>query len=77
MKPALRTDGNTATHSAFSNRSLGMPLSGVSMISRKTLAALSDWPISSSRFFGVCAWAMVPTASVRQSTVTVLKIDLM
>ena len=49
-------------------------MSGVSMISRKIRATLSDCPISSSRFLGVCALAIAPTASVRQSTMSVLKI---
>ena len=44
-------DGKTTTHSAPSSNSRGIPLSGVSIISRKTRAAISDWLTSSLRLF--------------------------
>jgi len=42
MNSALNTEGKTATHSALARSSSGSPLSGASMISRKTCAAFSD-----------------------------------
>src|SRR5262249_20277533 len=51
MKPALTTLGNTATHSAFASRSRGIPLSGVAMISVRTLADLAAW-LAPSLVFG-------------------------
>ena len=47
------------------------------MISPKTLAAFSDWPTSSSRFAFFCALATVLTPKARQSTATVVSIDLL
>src|ERR1700752_5380643 len=43
MKPPLITDGNTATHSALFRRSVGIPLSGVPIISPRTFADFEDW----------------------------------
>src|SRR5262249_38229515 len=40
MKAPLRTSGKTTTHWLLANKSLGIPLSGVPMISLKTLAPL-------------------------------------
>jgi hypothetical protein len=37
------TFGKTATHSALANKSLGIPLSGVPMISVKTLEDFAAW----------------------------------
>src|SRR6185503_10902527 len=47
-KPAFLTDGNTTTHSALSKRSLGIPFSGIPMISFRTSA---DSLRRSSSFF--------------------------
>src|SRR4030095_4951671 len=51
MNPALMTFGNTRTHSAFSSRSRGIPLSGVPMISLNTLADFAAW-LAPSLVFG-------------------------
>jgi hypothetical protein len=47
------------------------------MISPKTFAAFSDWPTSSSKVAFVCARPTVLTAKARQSTATVVSIDLL
>src|SRR5262245_31193073 len=51
MNPAFTTRGNPTTHSAFSSKSRGIPLSGVPIISVSTLAALAAW-LAPSLVFG-------------------------
>src|SRR5215510_13139755 len=61
MKPALTTVGNTATHSALFRRSVGIPLSGVPIISPNTLAAFSACSLPSFISFPRGNGAAAPT----------------
>src|SRR5215831_11879617 len=86
MKPALTTLGKTSTHSALPSKSRGIPLSGVPMISLRTVDALFAWLAPSFVFdprrggfadeavdFGLlrCAVAMTEAAKINPSNAIV------